>query len=147
MTAKAANPAHVLVPKELLPQLRANWPDQSGSNPPVLKIFNPAGAATRLIYAVDPHDDDTLFGLADLGLNAPELGYISLAELDEIRVNVRVRNPRTGAVLTGPPIPQERDLYFRPNGSLQQYADAAQLHRRIVDHVTRKLPDQSWDQS
>src|SRR3546814_9868274 len=40
---------------------------------PVVKFFNPVGAATWLATELCA-DDDTLFGLADLGFGTPELG-------------------------------------------------------------------------
>jgi hypothetical protein len=52
---------------------------------PVVKFFNPLGAATWLateLYA----DGDTLFGLADLGFGTPELGVFSLSEIAEVRL-------------------------------------------------------------
>ncbi len=52
---------------------------------PLVKFFNPVGAATWLateLYA----DGDTLFGLADLGFGCPELGTFSLAELAGARL-------------------------------------------------------------
>lgn len=52
---------------------------------PVVKLFNPLGAATWL--ATELADDyDTLFGLADLGFGCPELGSFSLSELDSVRL-------------------------------------------------------------
>lgn len=52
---------------------------------PVVKFFNPVGAATWL--ATELHaDDDTLFGLADLGFGCPELGSFSLSELAGVRL-------------------------------------------------------------
>ena len=52
---------------------------------PVLKLFNPVGAATWL--ATELHaDGDTLFGLADLGFGFPELGSFSLSELAGVRL-------------------------------------------------------------
>jgi len=39
---------------------------------PVVRFFNPLGAATWLATELD--EDDILFGLADLGLGCPELG-------------------------------------------------------------------------
>lgn len=52
---------------------------------PVVKFFNPVGAATWL--ATELHaDGDTLFGLADLGFGTPELGVFSLSELAGIRL-------------------------------------------------------------
>ena len=52
---------------------------------PVVKFFNPVGAATWLATELDA-DDDTLFGLADLGFGTPELGSFSLSELASIRL-------------------------------------------------------------
>lgn len=53
----------------------------NGANPgdhvPVVKFFNPLGAATWLISECDT-DGDTLLGLADLGFGCPELGSVSL---------------------------------------------------------------------
>jgi hypothetical protein len=50
---------------------------------PVVKFFNPLGAATWL--ATELYDDgDTLFGLADLGFGCPELGCFSLSEIASV---------------------------------------------------------------
>jgi hypothetical protein len=54
-------------------------------HPPVVKLFTPDANATWLISEVDPDDPDRLFGLCDLGLGYPELGYVSLAELLALR--------------------------------------------------------------
>src|SRR5690606_22722250 len=52
---------------------------------PLVKFFNPVGAATWL--ATELHaDGDTLFGLADLGFGFPELGSFSLSELAGVRL-------------------------------------------------------------
>ena len=52
---------------------------------PVVKFFNPLGAATWL--ATELYDDgDTLFGLADLGFGCPELGVFSLSEMASVRL-------------------------------------------------------------
>jgi hypothetical protein len=53
--------------------------------PPVIKLFNPVGAATWLATEL-AEDDDTLFGLADLGFGCPELGYFSLSEIGSVRL-------------------------------------------------------------
>ena len=63
---------------------------------PVVKFFNPVGAATWLATELD-EDGDTLFGLADLG--CPELGSFSLSELAAIRLPFGLG--------------VERDLHFR----------------------------------
>jgi hypothetical protein len=86
--------------------------------PPVLKLFTPDAAATWLISEVDPDDPDRLFGLCDLGLGYPELGYVSLAELSELR---------------GPlDLPVERDLHFIADKPLSAYAAEARARGRIV---------------
>ena len=52
---------------------------------PVVKFFNPVGAATWL--ATELFDDnDTCFGLADLGFGCPELGVFSLSEMASVRL-------------------------------------------------------------
>jgi hypothetical protein len=48
---------------------------------------------------VDPDDPDAAFGLCDLGYGCPELGYVSISELHQIR-------GRLG-------LPVERDYLFR----------------------------------
>ena len=42
---------------------------------PVVKFFFPIGAATWLVTEMDPDENDHLFGLADLGMGFPELGW------------------------------------------------------------------------
>lgn len=77
---------------------------------PVVKFFNPLGAATWL--ATELYDDgDTLFGLADLGFGCPELGCFSLAELAGIRLPFGLRI--------------ERDIGFSTTASLSVWADTA----------------------
>ena len=45
---------------------------------PVVKLFSPVGAATWLLTTVD--EDDQAFGLCDLGMGCPEVGYVDLKE-------------------------------------------------------------------
>lgn len=90
----------------------------------VVKIFDPAGAATWLLTELLPSVDDKgqpdlLFGLCDLGFGAPELGYVSLAELEAVK-------GRLGIGL-------ERDLSFRSRFPLSVYAEAARQNGRIVE--------------
>ncbi|AWO88406.1 MULTISPECIES: DUF2958 domain-containing protein [Bradyrhizobium] len=85
---------------------------------PVVKLFTPDANATWLISEVDPDDADRLFGLCDLGLGYPELGYVSLAELSGLR---------------GPlGLPVERDEHFASDKPLSIYADEARVKGRIV---------------
>lgn len=66
---------------------------------PVVKLFTPDGGATWLLTEIDPDDHDHAFGLCDLGLGMPELGWVSLYELATVR--------------GGLGLPIERDLSFR----------------------------------
>jgi len=84
---------------------------------PVVKLFTPDGNATWLLTESDPDDSNRLFGLCDLGLGTPELGYVSLAELTALRG------------MLGLPI--ERDLHFVADKPLSAYAEEARLKGRI----------------
>ena len=109
-------------------KLLRNWKDEQGARPPVVKIFCPAGAATWLIHSMDPANEDLLFGLCDPGLGFPELGYVALSELTELRVKVRL-GPVSGEIAL------ERDKYFRPTHSLTNYADAAGSCGQITERA------------
>ncbi|EJU12125.1 hypothetical protein LH128_15401 [Sphingomonas sp. LH128] len=85
---------------------------------PVVKLFNPCGAATWLATELDD-DDRTLFGLADLGFGSPELGYFDLAEIEAVRL------PGGLGI--------ERDLYFTARFPLSAYAEAARIAGRITE--------------
>ena len=52
---------------------------------PVVKLFNPCGAATWLLTELDPEDPDIAFGLCDLGVQCPELGSVRISELESYR--------------------------------------------------------------
>ena len=77
---------------------------------PVVKLFTPDGAATWLLTELDA-DGDTAFGLCDLGMGCPELGCVSLAEIQSVRGKLRLR--------------VERDLYFKADKPISAYADEA----------------------
>tara|TARA_R110002012_G_scaffold29705_1_gene91252 strand:- start:1015 stop:1335 length:321 start_codon:yes stop_codon:yes gene_type:complete len=49
-----------------------------------LKIFNPCGAATWYITEYDPKTGEA-FGLCDLGMGFPELGYVSIPEMQAVK--------------------------------------------------------------
>ena len=52
---------------------------------PVIKLFTPDAGATWLLTEIDPDDEDLAFGLCDLGLGSPELGYVRISKLEGIR--------------------------------------------------------------
>lgn len=71
--------------KKKLPALYAM---ENESDPQVVvKFFNPCGAATWYITEGSPEGDDfVFFGLCDLGMGFPELGYVSLSELESVKL-------------------------------------------------------------
>jgi len=78
---------------------------------PVVKLFTPWGSATWLLSELD--QDGIAFGLCDLGMGEPELGYVDLKELTDLRGPFGLR--------------VERDLWFKADKSLTEYADAARM--------------------
>jgi hypothetical protein len=93
--ALQANSArHIAAQREDLPE-----PDPV----PLIKFFNPCGAATWLASELD-EDGDTLFGLADPGFGCPELGSFSLSEITAIRLPFGLRIERDLAFSTSHPL-------------------------------------------
>lgn len=85
---------------------------------PVVKLFTPDAGATWLLTEVDLDDDDRCYGLCDLGLGFPELGYVSLRELQSVRGGLGLN--------------VERDLHFVAKKPISVYAKEARLAERIV---------------
>lgn len=114
-----------LITKVLTEQLLANGRttrrdghgDEALDFNPVVKLFTPDAQCTWLLTELDP-DGGLAFGLCDLGLGEPELGYVSLIELSSVRGKFG--------------LPVERDLHFEPNKSISAYAEEARANRRIV---------------
>lgn len=102
-----------LIPETMLVRLLANGADGKEDHVPVVKLFHPLGPATWLLSELNPADNDTAFALGDLGVGCPELGLVSLAELESI-------------VSLGHPI--RCDLAFVGRYRLSVYAEAA--HQR-----------------
>jgi hypothetical protein len=82
---------------------------------PGVKLFTPDAQCTWLLTELD---DGLAFGLCDLGLGCPELGYVSLAELSAVRGQLG--------------LPIERDLQFVANKKISAYADEARSQGRII---------------
>ena len=83
---------------------------------PVVKLFTPDAQATWLLTEIDA--DGLSFGLCDLGMGEPELGYVSLIELRTVRGKLG--------------LPIERDLHFEADKPISAYADEARTHGHIV---------------
>jgi hypothetical protein len=66
---------------------------------------------------LDP-DGGLAFGLCDLGMGEPELGYVSLLELAAVRGKLG--------------LPIERDLHFEADKPISAYADEARTRGHIV---------------
>jgi hypothetical protein len=107
-----------LLNAEIQDQLLANGLANDVDHHPVVKLFTPDAGATWLISEIDPDDPDRLFGLCDLGLGSPELGYVSLTELRS------VKGPLGLSI--------ERDLHFVASKPLSSYADEARINGRII---------------
>jgi hypothetical protein len=82
---------------------------------PVVKLFTPDAQCTWLLTELD---NGLLFGLCDLGLACPELGYVSLIELQSVRGKLG--------------LPIERDLHFTAIKTISAYADDARAQGRII---------------
>jgi hypothetical protein len=59
--------------------------DQRIDFEPVVQLFSPDGNAIWLITEIYNPDINLAFGLYDLGIGRPELGYVILSELAEAR--------------------------------------------------------------
>lgn len=111
-----------LMTLELKARLMANWKqnalaEETVDHFPVIRCFTPDAQATWIFTELDPADEDTLFGLCDLGLGEPELGYVSLSELQTVRGPL-------GLFI-------ERDLHWKASKPLSEYAQQARETRRI----------------
>ena len=98
---------------QLLANGRQSIENDDFDPPPVVKLFTPDAGATWLLTEIDPDDHDHAFGLCDLGHGFPELGYVSLAELQSVRGRLGLQ--------------VERDLHFTASKPISAYAREARL--------------------
>lgn len=89
---------------------------------PVIKLFLPGTACTWLLTELNPEEPTIAFGLCDLGMGFPELGYVDLDELNSIRVRNLFR--------------VERDLQFKAKHLISVYAEAARRESAITEDST-----------
>ena len=83
---------------------------------PELKLFG-GSDCTWLISEYD-EENQLFFGLADLGMGFPEMGWISKTELESARFQFGLGI--------------ERDMYFKADKKLAEYAKEAKQAQRIV---------------
>lgn len=86
-------------------RLIKNNNEQDGSKDfaPVVKLFNPVGKGTWYLSELDP-ETNVAFGLCDLGF--PELGYVSIDELQSVPLPLGLSI--------------ERDIHWTPPKSMKE---------------------------
>ena len=86
---------------------------------PVVKLFTPDAQCTWLLTELDPDSPDIAFGLCDLGMGFPELGSVSMRELQSVRGQIG--------------LPIEHDRSFKAIHPLSIYARAARRTSGITE--------------
>ena len=84
----------------------------------VIKLFTPDAGATWLLTEIEPDDQDRAFGLCDLGLGYPELGWVRLSELDGLRGPLGLR--------------VKCDELFQANKPISAYTARARVNGMVV---------------
>jgi hypothetical protein len=110
-----ANTPMPLLTDDQREQLLANGRQSGPDHVPVVKFFNPVGTGTWLATELEV-DNDTCFGLADLGF--PEIGSFSLEELATLELPFGMHI--------------ERDRFFTGEFPISAYAEAARETGSIV---------------
>ena len=85
---------------------------------PEVKLFCPGGSAIWLLTELNP-ESNVAYGLCDLGVGSPELGFVNLDELEAL------------AATEGLEI--EVDLQFDTTRRLSEWAERAKIAGRIED--------------
>lgn len=104
-----------MIRSEDVQQLVMNWQQQEpvkGTHEeidfqPVVKLFNPVGPGTWFLTELEPNSS-LAFGLCDLGMGEPEIGYVCLDELAGLKL------------LAGLGI--EQDIHWTASKTLREYA-------------------------
>jgi hypothetical protein len=85
---------------------------------PVVKLYTPWNNCIWLLTELDPENPDYAFGLADLGIAYPELGWVQISELEDIF------GPVGKAIV--------RDVNFIGTKRLMAYFEEAKKNGRII---------------
>lgn len=125
------DPSYDLIPAAAMERLKENFRKnlarrKDGADPidfrPVLKLWMPTGRAIWLVTEYD-EEIDLLFGLCDLGMGCPELGYVCLYELKSV---------------VGPcGVHADRDSTFIASRTLSEYAEDARRRGYIETFETK----------
>jgi len=99
-------------------ELLVNGLNSGDDHRPVVKLFTSDGSATWLISESDPDEPDRLFGLCDLGMGCPEIGYVSISEIQSVKGHL-------GLAVA-------RDMHFVADKPLSAYAAEAHEKGHIV---------------
>ena len=115
-----------LIPPELHEKMIENARDmrkgRDDDHPRVVKLFSIGGSATWLLSELNPFEPTIAYGLCDLGMGSPELGYVSLEELESIQ------HPSL-------PIPLVvRDEHFDAEYLMSVYVEVARHHQSITEN-------------
>lgn len=105
--------------EQLLANGRARAAGQTLDPLPVVRLFTPDAHAIWLLTELGPADEDTAYGLCDVGIGMPALGTVKLSELTSIV------GPLKCSVT--------RDLYFQATRTLSEYTRLAHLNGSIMD--------------
>lgn len=128
MSSYSQSVAKLLMPEEaylrMLRNAREIEENPAADHVPVVKLHIPVipegHRPVWLLTEINPDDDDIAFGLCDLGMGFPELGYVSITEL------VSVRN-RAGLPMV------EREEPFDPSHPISVYVEAARMCQQITE--------------
>ena len=88
-------------------------------NVPVVMVTLPFSSCIWLLSELDPDNPDIAFGLCDPGMGFPELGYVSLSEIQS------VEHPVFKTTVFNNPL-------FKADYPMSAYAAAARAHGEIV---------------
>ena len=115
----------ILITAKNRKQLEANYLETQASEisernfdpRPVVKLFNPVGSQTWLLTEIEPGTNHA-FGLCDMGMGSPELGYVSIDELAALKL------PFNMGI--------ERDIHFQADLTISEYAEQARYTGSIA---------------
>ena len=91
--------------------------NEASDDQPVVKLFMTNTDCCWLLCEINPEHRDLAFGLCDLGMGFPELGYVDLTELQEAQDFLHIL---------------KRDCGFKGQYPISVYSEAARSAQRIV---------------